>query len=298
MTGSKHIFPTTLCLLACVLSACARQIEDTLGGLARSTESSSCGITRLFGDAMGGLAREHVETLGTPDKKCSLVKLRVSKSYAVAIEQNYLIRLGEEYPRVRVVKQFSDSGKDYAIIECGKEDGTLKNMLLAMPYSPKASKLYYLDSASNKPFRMELGQNRAILLQETGDPKQTRAWFIDYAGVRGPTLLSSATPAAKERARTQPDGAGKAAKQRAQRSPDLPPLIVPDASAKLEYDGPRQADKAAPVIVIDGAPPAAAKPADKPTPQSGSAPEPKPTQQPASVPEPKSDSQKPVIVIH
>ena len=278
MTLQKQHFYGFLCLLACI--ALAGCVGGDLG--------------RALNDAFSGY--EHVESLGAPDKNCSLVKYRSSGRYAIAIrgDRTRFIRLGAEYSRARVVKQFSDSGEDYAVIECGKEDGSLKNMLLAIPASARQAKFYPLGSASGKPFTTDTAQYPTRLLQDADSPGQIQVWYLDNAGVRGPALVSRARE--KEQGSASSGGAGKTAARpaRAQTAPApqaLPPAIEPLPSAQAEEEPARTSQPAQP--------PRASAPA-KPAEQQGGAASPSPSPAPVIVldkPPAASAPAAPVIIL-
>ncbi len=231
---------------------------------------SAAQFNRELENAMGSLARERVETLGSPSKECSLVRLKVSKSYAIVMG-TYTIRLGEEYPRVRTVAQLSDGSTDYAVLECGKEDGSFRNFLLRIPPSASQMALFVLSSVSNKPFSSDTSRRPVMLLQDGDIPGQLRVWFLDSSGVRGPGLTTYAKlygAGDKKQARASSGGysggSGKTASRASKSSgrpdtpssqpdrvkaPDFPdmPIIVPSSSVRIERDEPgRQSGLAEP----------------------------------------------------
>ena len=221
MKSIKSLFLILSALILCVaLSGCSK------------------GFNRGLEDAMGSLNRQHVELLGAPGKECELVKMRVSGSYAVFMK-GYTIRLGDEYPNVRTVLQFSDGRADYAVLECGKEDGALKHVLLEIPQSASSLATYILHDTSNKPFRMSSSSQYITLLQDVDSSKDTRAWYIDRSGLRGPILLSAR--GGKKQTKTSSGNPRSSAARQAKKNetPQLSeiPIISPSASARLENDG-------------------------------------------------------------
>jgi len=263
-----------LCLVACAaFSGCAgwvQQLDRTLGNL----------------------SHEYVMTLGSPSKQCSLVRLRISGAYAIVMQPKYIIHIGEEYTAVRAVKQFSDSGTDYVVLACRTEDGSLQNMLAAIPASATQTELYLLSSTSNSPFSTAVVQNSTTLFQDGDSPDQLRVWFLEKAGLRGPMLITRAQldGSGKKEARVS----GKADKTSSSaRTRTPPPVITPQATARPEDESPRTnatakpaeqsgsgAAPSAPAIVIGTPSPAAPKAADTPAAKPGQA-----------------EGQKPVIVI-
>lgn len=234
---------------------------------------------REFDEAFGSLAREHVENLGSPGRGYSLIRHRFSNDYAVVAESGWILRFSEDFIQVRVVKQFVEGNKDYAILACTRTDGSLKNVLLVMaarPSRPSDVMTYNLDSDPTKPFFVDATESPTKLIQETDAPATIRVWWIEN-GLRGPATVSVAEnqpDAEKAGPRNKQGGSSRPATDPTPSIPSmpLPPPVNPTATVRMEkqdtagqssMNEPRPA-KAKPVIVLDPQPvlPAAQSPGE------------------------------------
>lgn len=212
---------------------------------------SAIEFNRNLEDAIGSAARTKVQTLGTPDKRCDLVRLDITKAYAVVLPRR-ILRLGEEYPQVSVARQFSGNGIDYAVLQCVRANGSVENYLLQI-FSSSRIELYRLDSSSRQPFAAAPADGVMALMQDTDTPGQVRYWTVAPSSVRGPSLISGT------KLRSGKSAARSGKKKTAPRKVELPmadlPVIQQDTSVRLEADTPPDSAAApaatAPVIVVD-----------------------------------------------
>lgn len=212
---------------------------------------SAIEFNRNLEDAIGSAARTKVQTLGTPDKRCDLVRLDITKAYAVVLPRR-ILRLGEEYPQVSVARQFSGNGIDYAVLQCVRANGSVENYLLQI-FSSSRIELYRLDSSSRQPFVVAPADGVMALMQDTDTPGQVRYWTVAPSSVRGPSLISGT------KLRSGKSAARSGKKKTAPRKVELPmadlPVIQQDTSVRLEADTPPDSAAAsaatAPVIVVD-----------------------------------------------
>lgn len=218
-------------------------------------------LGRDFDKALGGLARDHVEYLGGPEKRHALVKLRFSGEYEVISASNWVLRLGEEYTHVRTVEQFTDRGTDYAILACTRADGTLQNVLLVMPDQDSRMVSYNLLGDPNRPFSIDIGKSPAQIMQAMDSPNTVRVWWLDN-GLRGPKVVSMAERkpvSRKQRQKMQEKANPVPAKAPVVSAPyiSLPPPVNPTAVVRMGESGDlggREAptsSQAKPVLVLD-----------------------------------------------
>lgn len=193
-------------LAAAALSACITQFNRDLE------------------DVLGPAARDRVETIGAPDKNCALYKLNLTHTYGIVIN-DHIIRLGEEFPSVRIVKQFATGRADNAVVECARANGAVDNYLFQAESGTKAN-LYQLDSHTKGEFGVTAKDGLTFLVQKTDDPKKWMMWTVSAGDVRGPIegTISSTT-------------GGKKSGKTAGRSKAMP-RIKKDNSFKLEADTP------------------------------------------------------------
>ena len=221
---------------------------------------SATEFNRQLEDAMGSMARTKVTRIGSPAKDCWLVKLNISKAYAVVVP-NRILRLGEEFPQVSVVSQFSGNGVDYAVLQAVRATGAVENFLL-QALSSSRLELYRLDSSSRSPFTVGYSNGQYALMQDT-DTGKVAYWLVGPSSVRGPSITTRSQLAGGKSARKSSKSTKSTAKSTssgAQAKPenvDLPmadlPSIQQDTSVKLEVDTPPEsaapAVKSEPVVV-------------------------------------------------
>lgn len=235
-------------------------------------------ISREFDNVFGGLAREHVENLGSPGRGHSLMKQRFSNEYVVVSEPNWILRLGEEFAGVRVVQQFIYGNKDYAILACTRADGTLYNALLVMTATPSETVVYNLNSDSDKPFFTDATKKSTRLIQEMDSPETVRVWWLGN-DLRVPTIVPVAElQPSKEKLTRKSKGRASSTSPKAPTvsvpSMPLPPPVNPTATVRMEEADttPQQAPKpeeaksgqTKPVIILDPQPTQTVEP-PKPT---------------------------------
>lgn len=235
-------------------------------------------IGREFENAMGTLGHKEVQSLGAPGKNVSLVRRVITGEYAVVVPQ-YILHLGDEFTEVRVPKQFSDGNADYAVLTCVRENGTLKNVLLTIPPQASNAKIFLLDSASNKPFSVDVAQQPTTLTQESDSPGTFMAWYlISPSTIRGPATISpSVSSRSASGGERRESGASSASAHASIPPPELPPVINPDTSVRLESKQAATNDSTAA------------------TPSGGDAPSPADTAPSSAAPSPTQ--RKPVIIL-
>lgn len=210
------------------------------------TGCSATEFNRQLEDAFGSMARTRVTRIGSPAKDCWLVKLNISKAYAVVVP-NRILRLGEEFPQVSVATQFSGDGVDYAVLQCVRGNGSVENFLL-QAFSSTRVELYRLDSSSRSPFTVGFSNGQYALMQDT-DGGKVAYWLVAPSSVRGPSITTRSKLAGGKSVRrssgksARATGKGGAAVTTSKpENVDLPmadlPSIQQDTSVKLEVDTP------------------------------------------------------------
>lgn len=213
---------------------------------------SATEFNRQLEDAFGSMARTKVTRIGAPSKDCWLVKLNISKAFAVVVP-NRILRLGEEFPQVSVATQFSGDGVDYAVLQCVRANGSVENFLL-QAFSSTRVELYRLDSSSRSPFTVGFSNGQYALMQDT-DSGKVAYWLVAPSSVRGPSITTRSKLAGGKSARK---GSGKSSRSTKSGSSsvtskpenvDLPmadlPSIQQDTSVKLEIDTPPESSSSA-----------------------------------------------------
>lgn len=216
---------------------------------------SATEFNRQLEDAMGSMARTKVTRIGSPARDCWLVKLNISKAYAVVVPKR-ILRLGEEFPQVSVVSQFSGSGVDYAVLQAVRANGAVENFLLQALSSTQVE-LYRLDSSSRLPFTVGYSNGQYVLMQDT-DGGKVAYWLVGPSSVRGPSITTRSQLAGGKSARKSSGKSKKSSKSGssgAQAKPenvDLPmadlPNIQQDTSVRLEVDTPPESASQAPAV--------------------------------------------------
>ncbi|MBD5646068.1 MAG: hypothetical protein HDQ89_00045 [Desulfovibrio sp.] len=216
---------------------------------------SATEFNRQLEDAMGSMARTKVTRIGSPARDCWLVKLNISKAYAVVVPKR-ILRLGEEFPQVSVVSQFSGSGVDYAVLQAVRANGAVENFLLQALSSTQVE-LYRLDSSSRLPFTVGYSNGQYVLMQDT-DGGKVAYWLVGPSSVRGPSITTRSQLAGGKSARKSSGKSKKSPKSGssgAQTKPenvDLPmadlPNIQQDTSVRLEVDTPPESASQAPAV--------------------------------------------------
>lgn len=206
------------------------------------TGCSATQFNRQLEDAFGSMARTKVTRIGSATKECWLVKLNISKAYAVVVP-NRILRLGEEFPQVSVATQFSGDGVDYAVLQCVRANGSVENFLL-QAFSSTRLELYRLDSDSRSSFTLGASKGSQVLMQDMGSGK-VRYWYVAPSSVRGPSVASRSRftgTSARKSSKSTKSTAAKSDAKSAPENVDLPmadlPAIKQDTSVKLEVDTP------------------------------------------------------------
>lgn len=187
-------------------------------------------FNRQLEDALGPAARDKVQAIGTPNKNCALYRLNLTKTYGIVIG-DHIIRLGEEFPSVRIVKQFATGHADNAVVECTRANGTVDNYLFQIE-SAKDANLYQLDSHSTQPFDTYIAGGYTFLTQAASNPDKLLLWTVSAGDVRGPSEG------------TVKSGSGTKKTSRGKVKSKAMPKIKKDNAFKLEVDTPPPASSA------------------------------------------------------